>query len=230
MYSQDIVNSARRTLRDDFAQSRTHSDPAFVDYIQRAVVFIANADSSASVTTGVIDLVAGSLQSLDERGIRILNIFHNNLGRSVKKLVGSRRYSGQQVVKLLPLSTLNAQIPNWSAAKESAIVANAAFNDDDPVSFITYPPNDGTGKVMATWSYLPTPITEISNTETGNIGLPSRFTNIVLNFTMAMCLMRDGESSINGQRGAGLMQSVAAEMGVKDMADVNDTPPSTTKE
>jgi hypothetical protein len=42
--------------------------------------------------------------------------------------------------------------------------------------------------------------------------------------------MRDGESSVNGMRGAALMQSVATELGVKDTADMADTPSSTTKE
>lgn len=233
MNSDFIVSSARRTLRDDFGQAQAHADADFIDYINRAAKFIVNADSSASVTTGEIPLVSGSVQTLAnvDRAVRLLKIFHNNqLSTFSKQRIGARRYSGRHTVKNLELSTLSSQIPDWASTKENAVVVYYAFNSDDPTSFIVWPPNDGNGKVIGTYSALPDDITEISDQAAGTLNLPERFFNTVLNYVMALCLIRDGESTINRQRGQELMATVLAEMGVKSQADASDTPADTIAE
>lgn len=230
MKSTSIVASARRTLRDDFATVSAYSDDDFVDYINRAVKLVVNADSSASVTTGQIPLVAGSVQHLPVNGARLLKLLHNDLDKSNTYRIGARTYAGKCAVKEMPLSTLQAQAPDWASADESSVAIFCAFNDDDPTSFIIYPANDGTGILVGSYSFVPADITEIADSPTGTIAVPERFYNIILNTVMALCLLRDTESANAQARSKEFMAAASAELGVKLTADVSDTPDSTVKE
>jgi hypothetical protein len=228
MKTADIITPARRTLRDNFPSGQAHTDDDFIDYLNRALSFIAVSDSSASVTTGEIPLVQGSLQKLPATGIRLLKIFHNNLANTLKSRIGPRSYRGRASIKNMSLLTLMSQIPNWAGTKESAIAIIYCFNTEDPESFIVYPPNTNAGKLVASYSTYPVKVTVIDGAE--DVPISEKYSLMLIDLVIAFALSRDTESASNRERAKSFMSSVAGQLGLKDAADTKDTPADTIGE
>lgn len=230
--TKNAIDAARLTLRDNFGVTHTHSDAEFIDYVNRAVSFIVGLDSSSFVVTGEISLVVGSFQKLPDRGVRLLKLFNNNGVKSYTEIIGVRRYTGVHSIKEFEYEDYIAQRPDWAGDKSGKIAIAYSFNKDDPTSFIVYPPNDGTGTVMGSYSALPTEAALVNDAidDTQEIGLQEIYFNPLIHYMMFCALSRDGESSGNSERADKMLAKALSMLGIKEQADMSDTPKETVQE
>lgn len=226
-----VAISVRNTLRDNFdIGAKAYSDTELVEYINRALPFIVSLDSAASIKTDEIPIGEGAYQTLPDDGVRLIKVFSNYLP-NFKERIDSRTYSGTQAIKVMALSTLTAQNPDWAGAKPSTIVTTLVFNKDDPRAFIVYPPNTGEGKIMATISYLPKPVETIGEPPAAatEIALHERYFNAVVYHVIFSCLSRDGEDQSRSARASEFYSYAVQEIKGIVVNDVADTEEETAK-
>lgn len=225
--SQRLADSVRRTLRDDFSfGEKSYTDEELAEYVNRAVPFIVSLDSSASIKTADVELIEGVYQALPTGGQRLVKVITNNVS-DLKERIDGRLFSGKSAPKVLPLSTISSQNREWANSRATTIATTIVFNKDDPKSFMVYPPNNGSGKLMATYSYVQEAITALDSTE--DVELSERYFNAIMYHMMYSCLTRDGEDSSNSKRAMSMYQMSVAELTGIAQNDIADTEPETVR-
>lgn len=134
-----IVDRARTSLIDPRAAHWT--DAELYDYLSAAQRAVCQLKPSAYTVTGEISLVAGVVQELDrDVGLQIFDVLYNVGGRACTQ-------TGREL-----LTEMN---PQWTMATPDAEVENWMSDARDPRRFLVFPPNDGTGRVMAMYGAYP---------------------------------------------------------------------------
>lgn len=222
---QDLINDVRITLRDNFVSGHTHSDDDLLGYVNRALRAVMAVDKSANITTGEIQMVAGIVQELPAKGMALVKTICNANGDN-SETIGLRKYGGGHTIKMLPLSTVATQSPNWAGERAKRTVVTAVYDKENPTSFMVSPPNDGTGKIIATYAIMPDPVTAI----TDPIPFDDIYRNPMINYVCGCALLRDSETQSNAQRATAFMQAFASELGAEDGSTKAVSEPSTVKE
>lgn len=98
-----------------------------------------------------ITLAAGVLQNLPADGIALIAIPRNAVGT-------------QRVVTEVDQQLLAEVQRFWPAGTQETIVEHYTVNPTAPRQFDVYPPNDGTGQVIALYGVVPPTLTSVSDT------------------------------------------------------------------
>lgn len=226
--SRRLAESVRTTLRDNFSfGEKSYSDEELAGYVNRAIPFVVALDSSASIKTAAHELTQGVYQALPTGGQRLIKVLTNHIEGTFKERIDGRVYTGKSSPKVLPLSTINSQDREWASSRERTVVTTVIFNKDDPKAFMVYPPNNGAGELMLTYTYVQEPIAELS--EEADIELGERYFNALMYHIMYSCLSRDGEDSSNSRRAREMYQMSVAELTGLTQNDIADTEVETVK-
>jgi hypothetical protein len=157
MPTGQTVMSLAGVLLNDEAHTRWPL-PELCNWLNQATQAIILAKPSASSQFMVIDLVAGTHQSIPDTGaprpLRMLDVVCNITGTS--PVVRGRSIS------VVSRNQLDASVPNWhdpTRVRARTEARHVIFDEDVPLEFYTYPPNDGAGKIEAAVSVLPAPVT-----------------------------------------------------------------------
>lgn len=221
-----IVDGVRLTLRDNFdIGAKAYKDEELVEYINRALPFIVAMDGTASIVTDSVSLVKGVYQKLPQLGVKLVAVLTNNIP-DIKERIDGRPLSGMSAPKVLPLTTINAQNREWANSRETDIVSVVLFNKDDPKSFMVYPPNTGQGKLVLSYSSIPSVVEIIDETP---IAIGERYFNAIIYHVMFSCLMRDSEETSNTGRAQQFYQMAVAEVAGLSTSDVTETEQETVK-
>lgn len=199
-----VLDAVRTVLLDNFAYGdNSFSDAELVGFFNRAMDFCADLSSTCNPVTKEVPLVAGVSQQLPASGGRINGFLHNNLSASFK--AGIMTYKPKHSPREIDYSALIRQIPSYASERPSAGVVHVCYDPSQPKAFTVYPPNDGTGKLMVRYTeYAP----HVS-AKTDDNPLGPEFNEALINFTIYLCLSRDGEDTGNSARADAFLKTAS---------------------
>lgn len=180
-----------------------------IDWMNEAVVAIANRQPEAQVVTAYLQLEAGAKQLLPEDGVKVLEI-RNNL-----TLGGEEGAAITQTT----LTEMDAAAPGWRTGAKKDVVRQFMFDDRDPKRFWVYPPVNSGVLIDAAYLRLPPAISEGDPA----LHIPDEFAEAVLNFVAYRCTMKDSEYA-NGSTATAFYQAFLAALGMKEESEMKASP------
>jgi hypothetical protein len=108
---------------------------------------------SAASTTAVIQLQAGTRQSIPDDGWLLLNIYRN---------MGTSGATPGRAIRIISREILDNFNPNWNTDTATAEVRNYMYTNQDQLAFYVYPPNTGVQKIEINYSSQLTDLTSES--------------------------------------------------------------------
>lgn len=195
MKASYIVTAVRTVLLDNFAYGdASFSDPEIIGFLNRAMDFCSDMSSTCNPVTKTVPLVAGVSQRIPDNGGRINGFLHNDLSASFR--AGVMRYKAKHSPSEIDYTSLVRQIPGYASERAAAGVAHVCYDPSQPKSFLVYPPNDGTGKLVVRYTEYATHVAAV----TDELPLGPEFHEALINFCLYLCLTRDGEDTANSAR------------------------------
>jgi len=187
--AQSIIRRVVETLQD--TTSIRWPVAELVRYLndgQREVV-LYRPDSM--VTNSTVTCVAGSKQTLPANGAKLIEVIRNS---------GTKR-----AVRLTNREILDAQMPGWHALAGQDEVLHYMYDPRDPRVFYVYPPATTSAQLDIVYAAYPTDVVEPADgatytAVTGNISLPDIYGNVLQDYILARCYMKDSEYAGNAQR------------------------------
>jgi hypothetical protein len=187
--AQSIIRRVVETLQD--TTSIRWPVAELVRYLndgQREVV-LYRPDSM--VTNSTVTCVAGSKQTLPANGAKLIEVVRNS---------GTKR-----AVRLTNREILDAQMPGWHALAGQNEVLHYMYDPRDPRVFYVYPPATTSAQLDIVYAAYPTDVVEPADgatytAVTGNISLPDIYGNVLQDYILARCYMKDSEYAGNAQR------------------------------
>jgi hypothetical protein len=137
-----ILDGASLTLLD--VERVTWTEAELLGYLNEALRATAAVKTDLVPVEQLIDLAAGVEQEIPVDGIGLINITRNAAGRVVTEV-------DQQLL---------AEVQRfWPAGTQETTVEHFTVHPALPRKFNVYPPNDGTGQVMAVYGIEPPTLT-----------------------------------------------------------------------
>lgn len=219
--AQSIIRRATDLLQDQTSVRWPANELVrWLNDAQRAIIKVR---PDAMNTTRTMTLAAGSRQDLDNAALtplpaKLIEITRNMAATSAKKSV-----------RLVPRHILDAQTPGWHNLAGSVDILHYMFDPRDPTAFYVYPPATALAQLEVMYAAYPTDITEPADgatytAVTGNISLPSIYSDDLLNLVLFRAYGKDSEYAGNNERAAGYMALVTASLGAEIAATVAVAP------
>ncbi len=188
-------------------------------WINDGLKAILLAKPSAKVATRILSIAAGTLQSVPTAAgaptpLALIDIVRNI--KSIDPTVPGR------VVSIVSRGMIDATEPDWHdttvipAKKE---VRHYTYDEQNPLEFYVYPSNDGTGKVEAVISQLPTLVTADGDT----IDLPQTYDPVLVDFVCYRAHQKDATASEPGMA-ADFYGKFANALGIKIQVEGGSSP------
>lgn len=181
----------------------------WVNDAQREVALL-KPDASAVNTT--VTLVTGTKQEIPAASNRLLKVVRN-----MSAAIGG---TGARAIRLVDLSVLDAQSPDWhdpsvtGDAAHTNVVKHYAYEESNPRNFYVYPGVSGNAYVELIYSANPATVTP-----SDNLSIPDIFANAIMNYVLYMAYMKDAESAGNQQRASSHFQLFMASVTGKGQID-----------
>lgn len=135
---------------------------------------------SASSTTSVVKLQAGTRQYIPDDGWLLLSIYRN---------MGTTGTTPGRAIRIISREILDGFNPNWNTDKATAEVRNYIYTNQDQLAFYVYPPNTGTQYVELNYSAQPTDLTA----ETQVIPIFDVFQSALVDYILYRACSKDAE-------------------------------------
>ena len=180
-----------------------------IDWMNEAVIAIANRQPQSQTVTGFLQLDEGCKQILPQEAVKLLEV-RNNLNGD-----GSEGIAITQTT----LTEMDAAAPGWRTGTKKPSVRQFMFDDRDPKRFWVWPPAVSGSLIDITYLRLPQAITESEP----NLPIPDEYSEAVLNFVAYRCLMKDSEYA-NGAVATGYYQAFLAALGMKEESEMKASP------
>lgn len=203
----DIMTRATRITHDE--SYKRWSKKEMLDWASEAQISVARNPGVYNLTI-VKDLVAGARQSLPEDGWALVTVHCNIDGETPVS-----------AVTITSRALLDAYRPMWRRLPEEQLVENYLYDSREPLEFMVYPPNDGTGKVELTYMAVPKPFTS----ETDELVVDDTYIPALVNYIVYRAYCKESEYSpgiTNAQSYyAAYQQELALALGVRDSITPN---------
>lgn len=165
----------------------------------------------------VLPLVAGTYQRQDD----IVRVLH--VSRNLKSNRESPRDAGR-AIRAVDRDMLDAQNPDWHdphRTRPRKEASNVCFDENEPMAFYVYPPNDGTGFVEAIVSRIPTGVpaptdpADVENIDAYDVAIDISdiYSNVVLDYILYRSYSKDAQFSGSAQRAAAYYQAFSGALG-----------------
>jgi hypothetical protein len=161
---------------------------------------------TATATTAVLPLQAGTLQVAGADDLAILRIVRN-----IKVPVSNPRIGGR-ACRAVAREVLDAQHPSWhdpSVFPYAREARHFCFDEVDPKAFYVFPGNDGTGALEVVVSRLPAPLELPPGADADNavsyrlpLGVPDIYANCLLDYVLFRAYAKDADHPANAERSA----------------------------
>ena len=171
---------------------------------------------NAKSETVVLALQAGTYQKIADTYLSILRVVRNITADGPPRV-------GGRAVRTVPREILDATIPDWhdiTVVSPKRVVSNVVYDQFDVRAFYTYPANDGTGRLEAVLSILPTSIPEPADPDdiagyTSPIGLDDIYANALVDYILYRAYIKDASYAGNAQRAVACYTQFANALGIK---------------
>lgn len=188
-------------------------------WVNQGVDAILLAKPSASSTSVVLTLAAGTLQSVPQSGsptpLRLLGITRNITA------IGPPRVAGR-MIRPTERALLDAQDPYWHDGKRTPFkteVRQFTFDEENPLEFYVYPGNKGGGMVEAVVATRPPALTAAADDAAiasyeGDVGLSQVYSGALVDYVCYRAQQKD-DFAANSGRAAIHYQNFATAIGIK---------------
>ena len=204
MLASDLLTLLNHAMNDDGNDTLTETRKLLA--LSEAMEVISTLDPGCYSVTENIDLVAGVLQTLPADGTRLLGLHYNTgaagttYGRTIKD---TSKYRKDAVTVTWPETT-------------GAVVSEYIYDPDmDPLSFLVIPQLSGPTKVLATYSKVPTAMTDAEDT----FPLRDTYRTATIEFALYRIFTRDDVGTDNYRRGQGHYEKGLQLLGLKVNTD-----------
>jgi hypothetical protein len=208
-----IINRAATALQDTSNVRWTRAE--LLDYLNAGQRETVIRKPSAYVLRSSMTLAVGTVQSLpsaDDTGpvdpIELIEVLRNATGRAVR---------------LIERDLMDQFNPEWHNAPQNTTVQHYMVNPLDPVRFMVYPPNDGTGCLDLVYSANPPPV----SSEAAVITLDDIYQDALLDYVLYRAFSKDAEYAADPARAASRYAAFAASLDGKTTHERAESPART---
>jgi hypothetical protein len=207
--AQSIINKASTLLLDTSNVRWTRAELlGWLNDGQRQIVTMA---PSATNKVATMKLVAGTRQNIPSDGWTLLNVI---------RYMGTDGTRPGRAVRVTSQQLLDSYNPNWHSSTPSVVPQSYVFDQQDMTAFYVYPPNTGNGYVQLNYSPEPADLTSESQT----IVVRDIFQTALLDYILYRACSKDAEYAPGLQLAAGYLQTFNLAMGVKQDAEIKNSP------
>jgi hypothetical protein len=167
-----ILDSVAGTLLD--TAGRTWTPDELLDYLNEALRTTALVHHDIYVVQTAVVLAAGVQQEIPADGTALIDIPRNTDGRIVT-----------QVDKGL----LDEASRFWPAGTQEAVVEHFTADPRNPLRYVIFPPNDGTGVVDLIYAAVPPQVMYAAE----EIQIPDSYVAPLLNYVLAKAYMKNSK-------------------------------------
>lgn len=171
--ASDIITRVRNQLIDTNTDLRW-TDAELLSFLSDAQRAVVAAIPTSCTTTTNHQLTAGTRQQIPSDGYIALTVHRNVGGRAVT---------------MVPRQLFDTQYPDWHNETPTQVIRHFFIEPTDPKAFYCYPPSDGLGVVVITYSALPQ---ELSAT-TDELAVDDIYATPVFDYTMYRCHQKDND-------------------------------------
>jgi hypothetical protein len=207
--AQSIINKASTLLLDTSNVRWSRAELlGWLNDGQRQIVTMA---PSATNKVAVMKLVAGTRQNIPSDGWTLLNVI---------RYMGTDGSRPGRAVRVTSQQLLDSYNPNWHSSTPSVVPQSYVFDQQDMTAFYVYPPNTGNGYVQLNYSPEPADLT----LESQPIVVRDIFQTALLDYILYRACSKDAEYAPGLQLASGYLQTFNLAMGVKQDAEIKNSP------
>ncbi len=199
-----IVTKARHLTLDE--SGVRWADAELVRWLNDGQFELVGHKPTASVLNGPIPLSIGARQTVPTGATALLDITHNS--------------SSGEACTLVQRADLERSLPAWANATPAIDAEHYMVDEDDPKSFLTYPPNTGAGELQGRLAVLPIAIAN----ETSNISLADEYGPVLLDYLLYRIWSKNSNHPGNAQRAEMAHNKFLRALGVKIQAEFTYSP------
>lgn len=213
---QSVIDRVQAVLQDTTGV-RWPVTAELVLWVNDAQREIALLKPDASAVNTTVTLATGTKQEIPSAGNRLLKVIRN--------MSASSGGVGKRAIRLVDLSVLDSQTPNWhdpattGDAAHTNVVKHYSYEEANPRNFYVYPGVSGNAYVELVYSANPATVT-LSD----NLSIPDIFANAIMNYVLYMAYMKDAEFAGNQQRASSHFQLFTASVTGKGQIDAISNP------
>jgi hypothetical protein len=204
-----IINKAATQLLD---QGNTRwTRPELLGWLndgQRQIVMMSPQTNNK---VSVVQLAAGSRQSIPADGWRLLDVF---------RYMGTDGTKPGRAIRLVSRELVDGYNPNWHAAPKSPAPQNYIFDEQDQTSFFVYPPNTGTGHVELNYAAVPADLAS----ESSPISINDIYQTALLDYILYRANSKDAEYAPGVQLATGYLSTFLGAFQVREKGDLENSP------
>lgn len=192
----DVITRAQLVLNDNDPPYARWEQPEMFAWLNDAACEIVIRRPAARAVTGEITLVGGTLQTLPEDAIELLDVARNVGGRAIRR-------TDRQV--------LDDTLPDWHQLKQAAAIKHYTFDERTPKAFYVYPPARPGVKVEALYSEAPPKV----SAEDDVLDLDRAYMGPLVSYILYRALAKDSEYA-NGTIAAAHFQAFSEALGTNN--------------
>ena len=200
----DVITRAQLVLNDNDPPYVRWEQPEMFGWLNDAACEVVIRRPAARAVTGLVTLVAGTLQSLPDGGLQLLDVVRNAGGRSVRR-------TDRQL--------LDDSAPDWHSMKQSSTVRQFTFDERTPTVFYVYPPAKVGAQIEALYSEAPPAVAE----EDDELDLDRAYIGPLVSYILYRALAKDSEYA-NGALAAAHFQAFNEALGANNQMTAAASP------
>lgn len=147
-----------------------------IGYLNEAIRATILVKPDAYPVRGAVTPAAGTVQTLPDGGVALIDILHNTTGR-------------KRAVTVCGLEMLQEANRFWPAATQQAEVENYAYDPRDPRRYMVFPPNNGAGSIYMVYGGTPAALTAAGDT----LPLPDAYQPALLAYVLSRCYAKNSQ-------------------------------------
>jgi hypothetical protein len=207
---QTIIDKAEIVLQDaeDNQTLRRWPESEILTWATDAEIEIAKLKGDSYPVIEVVQLAAGSQQSLPDRATLLMDVLSN------MSTDGTTR---GDIVSVVDKKLMNAINPGWMTDTAKTVCTHVIYDTlRSPKLYWVYPQSTGTNYLEIMCNKLPDNVSKVIGDD---ILLPDEYSNSMLHYILAMCFAKDFDIP-NSQARTGIHMNIFLEsLGRKEMAE-----------
>ena len=166
---------------------------------------------SASSTTAVVKLQAGTRQYIPAGGWLLLSIYRN---------MGTNGTTPGRAIRIISREIIDGFNPDWHTDAAKAEVKNYIYTNQDQLAFYVYPPNTGTQYIEINYSDQPADLTS----ETDVIPIFDVFQSALVDYMLYRACTKDAEYAPGVELGKSYLATFVSAIQGKTESEVTNDP------
>jgi hypothetical protein len=213
----EILDRVRTILQDTTSGGMRWKDEEMLQWLNDGQREVALLKPDATAVNDDVKLIAGTLQSIPDGGISLLNITRN---------MGTDGASPGKAVRIVDRDILDIENPNWHIDTANSEVLHYVYDTDDPEHFWVYPPQPTANMGYINMVYSSSPAAVANFTATTSITIPDIYSNQLVDYMLFRCYSKDAGYAGNAERANTHLnlfrQSLGAKTNVETVKDPNN--------